>query len=364
MTRITCEGAWIEFPIKPVASKDGTIADIGGTIDPNRGIVSALQDITLDLKEGDRLGIIGHNGAGKSTMLRLLAGVYSPTQGRVSAVGRISTLFNSTPGLNMDGSGRENIVICGLHLGLNRREIAAKSDEIIAFAELGPYIDLPVRTYSSGMLMRLGFSIATAVEPEILLLDEGLATGDAGFTQKAQSRMNEMIDRSSILVVASHSESFVQKVCNRCIVLEHGRILADGAPDQLVQNYRSQIIEGAKRGAPDALRKAYIMAVDMASRGELPPPALEEQGLRYALTIAPNSIKMWRRYVALLQEQNKPISFEVKIRSLIAEYEEGTDMEANREALQRGIESRDGETLDEELAKKVDNILSKESIAS
>jgi ABC-type polysaccharide/polyol phosphate transport system ATPase subunit len=187
MARLTLENAWVEFPVSLARGHRARASPTGGQIDVERGMVTALRDISFDLREGDRLGLMGHNGAGKSTMLRLLAGAYPPTRGRVTS-GRISTLFNTTPGLSMDGTGRENLVTCGLHLGISRRQIAAKMDEIIDFAELGDYIDLPVRIYSTGMTTRLGFSIATAVEPEILLLDEGPATGDAQFAERPSGR--------------------------------------------------------------------------------------------------------------------------------------------------------------------------------
>jgi ABC-type polysaccharide/polyol phosphate transport system ATPase subunit len=211
MVSIRVENAWVEFPVKLTRSPrlKRTVTHTGGQIDATRGVIDALRDINLDLREGDRLGLMGHNGAGKSTMLRLLAGAYTPTRGRVLSSGRISTLFSSTPGLSIEATGRENIITCGLYLGMGRREIVSKMDEISDFAELGDYIDLPVRIYSTGMLVRLGFAIATAIEPEILLLDEGLATGDAQFARKAEKKMHELIGRSSILVIASHSMSLL-----------------------------------------------------------------------------------------------------------------------------------------------------------
>ncbi len=235
MTRLSLENAWVEFPVKLRRGLRTVLSRTGGQIDTERSVVTALHDISFELREGDRLGLMGHNGAGKSTMLRLLSGAYPPTRGRITSVGRISTLFNTTPGLSPDGTGRENLYSFGLHMGLSRRKILAKMEEIIDFAELGDYIDLPVRIYSSGMMTRLGFSIATAVEPEILLLDEGLATGDAQFAQKAEKKLNDLIARSSILVIASHSEALLASMCNRCLLLEHGRILADGPAQSLIE---------------------------------------------------------------------------------------------------------------------------------
>jgi ABC-2 type transport system ATP-binding protein/lipopolysaccharide transport system ATP-binding protein len=287
-------------------------------IDSARGVVTALQDVTFDLREGDRLGLIGHNGAGKSTMLRLLAGCYPPTRGRIHVDGRISTLFNTTPGLSLNGTGRENVLICGLHLGLTRAQIAARMDEIIDFAELGDYIDLPVRIYSSGMLTRLAFAIATSVDPEILLLDEGLATGDAKFAHRAEKRMSELVTRSSILVIASHSEALIANMCTRCVMLEHGRIVAEGSADTLVENYRNAVIEAARADDQHGLRQAYVLANDMAKRGELPPPELEEQGLRYALQLQPDDIAMWQRLGKVITTQGKPLPADIEMRLLIA----------------------------------------------
>jgi ABC-2 type transport system ATP-binding protein len=294
------------------------ISRTGGQIDAERGVVTALRDISFEVREGDRLGLMGHNGAGKSTMLRLLAGAYPPTRGRITSVGRISTLFNATPGLSVDGTGRENLITCGLHLGLSWRQISSKIDEIVDFAELGDFIDLPVRIYSSGMMTRLGFSIATAVEPEILLLDEGLATGDAQFAQKAERKLNELIARSSILVIASHSETLLGSMCNRCLLLEHGCIIADGPAKTLLDSYRNSVIESARADNLDGLHKAYTLATDMARRGEKPPLELEEQGLRYALTIAPNDAMMWHRYICVLTEQGKPVAPDIQVRWILS----------------------------------------------
>ncbi|MGY3605918.1 MULTISPECIES: ABC transporter ATP-binding protein [unclassified Bradyrhizobium] len=317
MARLKVENAWVEFPVKLTQNLRAGISRTGGRIDFKRGVVTALQDISLDLREGDRLGLMGHNGAGKSTMLRLLAGAYPPCRGRVTSVGRISTLFNTMPGLSMDGTGRENLITCGLQLGLSRRSILAKMDEIIEFAELGDYIDLPVRIYSAGMLTRLGFSIATSVDPEILLLDEGLATGDAQFAQKAEHKLHDLIARSSILVIASHSETLLANMCNRCILLEHGRVLSDGPAQNMIESYRASVIDLARADNAEALHRAYVLATDMARRGERPPLELEEQGLRYALTLAPDDAGMLQRYVSVLTAQHKPVDAGLEARMIL-----------------------------------------------
>lgn len=318
MARLTLESAWVEFPVSLKRLGTARASPTGGQIDAGRSVVTALRDISFELRDGDRLGLMGHNGAGKTTMLRLLAGAYPPTRGRCISVGRISTLFNTTPGLNMDGTGRENLMICGLHLGLRRQQIMSKMDEIIDFAELGEYIDLPVRIYSAGMMTRLGFSIATCVEPEILLLDEGLATGDARFTQKAEEKIKQLIARSSILVIASHSETMLANMCGRCLLLEHGRIISDGPAKTLFESYRKSVIESARADDSDGLQRAYALGMDMLGRGEKPPLDLEEQGLRYALRIHPDDAMMLQRYVNVLSEQGKPVPPEIEARMILS----------------------------------------------
>ena len=204
----------------------------------NRVTVRALDDLSLTLKHGDRLGIIGHNGAGKSTLLRVCAGVYAPTQGSVQIEGRVSPLFNTSPGLDSDDTGYENIVTCGLFLGMTREEIVQKTPDIEQFSELGEYLSLPVRTYSTGMLTRLGFAIATAIDPEILVLDEGLGAGDARFTERAEKRIDALVERSSILILASHSEALIQTMCNRAILMQNGSIQATGSVNEVLESYR------------------------------------------------------------------------------------------------------------------------------
>jgi ABC-type polysaccharide/polyol phosphate transport system ATPase subunit len=302
------------------------IASTGGQIDAARGVVDALCDINLDLKEGDRLGLMGHNGAGKSTMLRLLAGAYTPTRGRVISSGRISTLFSSTPGLSVEATGRENIVTCGLYLGMSRRAILSKMDEIADFAELGDYIDLPVRIYSTGMLVRLGFAIATAIEPEILLLDEGLATGDAQFARKAEQKMQELIGRTSILVIASHSMALLSSMCTQCVLLEHGKILFSGAAQDVAKKYQDSVIAEANEDSADGLARAHAIATDLGKRGLPVPPALEEQSLRWALQIHPDDVVMLERYVTVLLSQDKKVPAEWELRALVARLQISPEM--------------------------------------
>jgi len=200
--------------------------------------VRALEDISMILEHGDRLGIVGHNGAGKSTLLRVCAGVYEPSYGQVIINGKVSPLFSTSPGLDGDDSGYENIKTCGMYLGMTPEEIVQKTPEIEKFSELGDYLSLPVRTYSTGMLVRLGFAIATSIDPEILLLDEGLGAGDARFAERAKQRVDALIERASILVLASHSDSLVQTMCNKAILLQGGRIMATGGVDEVIEAYQ------------------------------------------------------------------------------------------------------------------------------
>ncbi|MEX2615894.1 MAG: ABC transporter ATP-binding protein [Alphaproteobacteria bacterium] len=201
----------------------------GGNISlDNKVVVRALENISLTIEEGDRVGIVGHNGAGKSTLLRVLAGVYEPTAGSIEVEGKISALLSPGLGMAMEDSGFENIVNIGVMLGLTMKEILSRKDEIAEFTELGQYLALPIRTYSSGMMLRLAFAVVTIINPDILLLDEGLGAGDARFAKRAQERINGLLQRAKILVIASHSEGIIADMCNKALLLEQGRLVAYG----------------------------------------------------------------------------------------------------------------------------------------
>ena len=218
-----------------------------------RVLVRALENVSFELNDGDRLGLIGHNGAGKSTLLRVLAGVYAPTIGTIRVSGRVSPLFTAAPGLDYDDTGRENIKTCGMFLGMRESEIVKRIPDIAEFSELGEYLDLPVRTYSLGMMTRLSFAIATSIDPGILLLDEGLGAGDARFTARAEQRLQDLIARSSILVLASHSDSLIRAMCNQAAMLEKGHIVAMGPIDRIIDLYTQQEARAAAVGGTIAM---------------------------------------------------------------------------------------------------------------
>ncbi|HEY9133965.1 MAG TPA: ABC transporter ATP-binding protein [Dyella sp.] len=202
-----------------------------------RVIVRALEGLTFKLSDGDRVGLLGHNGAGKSTLLRLLSGVYAPTAGTTRIEGDVGSLLDISLGIDHEATGRENIFIRGGLLGMTRAEVTRQIESIIEFSELGDFVDMPVRTYSTGMHLRLAFAVSTVVRPEILLMDEWLSVGDENFKHKAEARMAEVVQSTHILVIASHSRELIMHTCNRVLWLEHGRIRMDGAPSDVVSAY-------------------------------------------------------------------------------------------------------------------------------
>ncbi len=202
--------------------------------------VNALHDVSFEAQEGDRLGIIGHNGAGKSTLLKLIAGVYPPTHGTRDVIGRTSSLFDVTLGFELDASGWENIKYRAYLLGETPQTITPKMQEIAEFSELGEYLDMPLRYYSTGMIVRLGFSIATAIHPEILIVDEVLGAGDKSFLSKARARMDEMFQTASLVVLASHDLNAMEELCNRVIWMDHGSIRQMGPPKEVIAAYSEQ----------------------------------------------------------------------------------------------------------------------------
>jgi ABC-type polysaccharide/polyol phosphate transport system ATPase subunit len=207
--------------------------------------VHALQDISLHVGEGERLGIIGHNGAGKSTLLKLLAGIYPPSRGSRSVRGRISSLFDITLGFEPDASGWENMYYRGYLQGETPRTMRAKVDDIAAFTELGEFLDMPVRYFSAGMMIRLAFAIATASEPEILIVDEVLSVGDLSFQQKASQRIRAMMAQARLMVIVSHDLNSLQNLCTRIAWLDHGHLRQIGPPAETVAAYQSHVRRAA-----------------------------------------------------------------------------------------------------------------------
>jgi lipopolysaccharide transport system ATP-binding protein len=208
------------------------------------GYIEALKDISFSVPEAMVLGVIGPNGAGKSTLLRILAGIYRPTSGQVKTRGRVSALLSLGLGFHPEFSGRENILISGLAMGLTRKHVAAISEDIIRFAELEEFIDAPMRTYSSGMYMRLAFSVAVNINPDILLVDEVLAVGDASFAQKSRARMEEFKSRGKTIVLATHDLATVENWCQQAIFLHGGQMCALGKPKEVVAMYREIALAG------------------------------------------------------------------------------------------------------------------------
>lgn len=243
MAYIEIKDAVVEFPIYNANTRSfkNTVlkAAIGGKVDVyNQNVtIRALDGISFTLKNGERVGLVGHNGAGKSTLLRLIGKVYVPCAGTACIEGTVGSLIAISLGIDHEATGRENIYIRGSLLGLNRKEIDAKIEQIIQLCDLGNFIDLPIRTYSTGMQMRLAFAVSTMIRPNILIMDEWLSVGDESFKAKAENRLAELVSNAQILVIASHSRSLVAKTCNRVIWLEHGKIRMDGKPEEVLDLY-------------------------------------------------------------------------------------------------------------------------------
>ena len=217
----------------------------------HRVVVRALSDINFNLKNGERLGLVGSNGAGKTTLLRVLAGVYEPVTGRVRLHGTLNALLDPSLGMNVELTGRENIMLRGLYNGYSRPMLARLEEDVIAFSELSDFIDLPMRIYSAGMAVRLGFALATAIRPRILLMDEWFLAGDAAFMEKAKQRLEDMVRSADILVLTTHTDQIIRDWCTRVIWLEKGRIRADGPADEIMDQYAGASAE-VTSGQPNA----------------------------------------------------------------------------------------------------------------
>ena len=230
---------------------------------------TALRGISFEVREGETVGLIGRNGAGKSTLLRTMAGIYHPDSGSVSVHGRVSAVLQLGVGFNNALSGRDNILLAGMMLGHTRSDMLERMEEIIDFAELGEFIDQPVRFYSSGMISRLSFAIATATEPDVLLLDETLSVGDLAFAAKARDAMDRMRRRASCQMIVSHDLEAIRRLCDRALVLEAGELVFDGDVSEAIATYTKRVESGAP--APPGARRACGSA-RRGSSGRSPRP--------------------------------------------------------------------------------------------
>lgn len=232
--RITADDVSVTFPVfdahQRSFKKTFFKAAAGGGLNSFRkgfAEIEALKHISLDIREGERVALVGHNGSGKTTLLRVFADVYAPSSGHIAVEGKVTSLLDAMLGMDGEATGFENIRMRGLFLGLSPKQIENITDEVVEFSELGDFINMPVRTYSSGMVLRLAFSISTCLQPEILLMDEWMSVGDEAFRQKAEARLMRFIEHAGILVFATHDFDLAKRLCNRMIILEHGRIVRE-----------------------------------------------------------------------------------------------------------------------------------------
>ena len=231
MAHISIENLTVEFAIfgtnaRSLKNQILSQATGGRVMSSARDVVTvrAIDGISLEINDGDRVGLVGHNGSGKTTLLRVLAGIYNPSGGAITIEGRVGTLLDSNAGMDPESTGLENIYLRGYMMGMSRREIAAKFDDIAEFTELGNFLALPMRTYSAGMFARLAFAVSTAAHNDILLIDEGLSAGDAAFQKKVRQRIESLFDRTPIVILASHSETMISEFCSRRVQMDHGAL--------------------------------------------------------------------------------------------------------------------------------------------
>ena len=242
MASIDLEAVSLAYPIYDAngrSLKNALLRSVGGRMTESHGRidVQALSDISLKLRDGDRLALVGRNGAGKTTLLKVLAGVYEPPFGRVRIDGTVSSLTDVTMGMDIDATGYENILMRCVFLGMTYAEAKAMIPDIEEFTELGPYLSLPIRTYSTGMLVRLGFAASTASRPQILIMDEMIGAGDMAFADKARARIGEYVADAHIMVLASHNNAILRQFCNKGILLKRGRIEVAGDIETVIEQY-------------------------------------------------------------------------------------------------------------------------------
>ena len=247
MAKITLQSVSVEFPIYNINArsfkKQFLRLATGGTVveDAKQHIVvNAVNNITLTFNHGDQIGLIGHNGSGKSTFLRLLATIYEPTQGKITTEGHISPMLDLLPGIETELTGYENIKIRGTIMGLSQKDIQAHTAEIVAMTGLGDYLAMPIRTYSSGMMVRLAFAISASIKPDILLIDEIFGAGDADFMVRARQKMVSLLDQSSIVVMATHSDDLIKEFCNKTLLLENGQVKYFGDTQTALDIYHNK----------------------------------------------------------------------------------------------------------------------------
>ena len=212
--------------------------------DQRATVVQALNEVTLCLKDGDRVGLIGRNGAGKTTMLRVMSRIYQPTSGIAKIVGTISSMTDLSIGMSPEATGYENIIMRGIMLGLTRKQAAALIPDVEEFTELGEYLELPIRTYSAGMMLRLSFAVSTAIKPEIIILDEMISVGDAAFMEKASARIASLLETASIMVLATHDDALLRRLCLTAVWMNYGRITAMGNVNSVIDRYHSETATG------------------------------------------------------------------------------------------------------------------------
>lgn len=256
MTRVSAKNISVEFPIYGVRSRSlkNTVirAATGGMLAKDaaeRVVVRALDDVSFEFREGQRVGIVGHNGSGKTTLLRVIAGAYEPVNGSIEISGRVASMLSITLGIDPEATGYENIFLRAAIMGFKPSRIEPMVTEICDFSELGDYINMPVRTYSSGMSMRLAFAISTCISADIILMDEWLSVGDAAFRVKAQQRLNNLVDEAKILVLASNDEALIRANCNKIMRLDHGKVIGFEDVKLHPEERAAQVVLAANRPA-------------------------------------------------------------------------------------------------------------------
>ncbi|TCO64469.1 ABC transporter ATP-binding protein [Actinocrispum wychmicini] len=264
MVSIDVWNASVDFPIfdaKTRSLKKAVLGKVGGHIgtEARVPVIEALRDINLSLGDGDRVALVGHNGAGKSTLLRLLSGIYEPITGGAKIIGKIAPVFDLGVGMDPEISGVENIMIRGLFLGMNRKAMEKKVDDIAEFSELGDFLQMPLRAYSTGMRVRLALGIVTSIDPEILILDEGIGAVDAAFMKKARDRLVDLVKRSGLLVFASHQDDLLLELCNQAIWMDGGRMKMRGGLREVLTAYKGY--DPYEHLGPEMLSRLGVEAV-------------------------------------------------------------------------------------------------------